>query len=171
MLPRSGPPSARPLARSLVLARPLFAGQIDGATVVDAKAVESFGRILSAERPDVVFTQWPIDTHLDHQAASTLTFRSWLAGGRRFELYYYEVNSGSQTLGFHPTDYVDITAVREKKKAALFAHKSQNGEEIYRRHHEVMENFRGREAGVAAAEALVHLAREKSASGLPGIGP
>ena len=35
-------------------------------------------------------------------------------------------------MGFHPTDYVDITAVREKKKAALFAHKSQNGEEIYR---------------------------------------
>src|SRR5471030_726032 len=127
MLPRSGPPSARPLARSLVLARPLFAGQIDGATVVDAKAVESFGRILSAERPDVVFTQWPIDTHLDHQAASTLTFRSWLAGGRRFELFTYEVNLGSQTMGFHPTDYVDITAVRERKKAALFAHKSQNG--------------------------------------------
>ena len=47
------------------------------------------------------------------------------------------MNLGSQTMGFHPTDYVDITAVREKKKAALFAHKSQNGEEIYRRHHEV----------------------------------
>jgi LmbE family N-acetylglucosaminyl deacetylase len=149
-------------------ARPVFAGQIDGATVVDAKAADSFGRIIAAERPDAVFTQWPIDTHPDHQAASVLTFRAWLAGGHRFELYYYEVNSGSQTLGFHPTDYVDITAVREKKKAALFAHKSQNGEEIYRRHHEVMENFRGREAGTAAAEGLVRLAREKSALGLPG---
>jgi len=140
-------------------AKPVFAGQIDGATVVDARAAESLARLISAERPDVVFTQWPIDTHADHQAASILTFRAWLAGGRRFELYYYEVNAGSQTLGFHPTDYVDITAVREKKKAALFAHKSQDGEQIYRRHHEVMENFRGREAGVAAAEGLVHLAR------------
>jgi LmbE family N-acetylglucosaminyl deacetylase len=65
-------------------ATPLFAGQIDGATVVDGKAAESFGRILAAERPDVVLTQWPIDTHMDHQAASTLTFRAWLAGGRRF---------------------------------------------------------------------------------------
>src|SRR2546422_6278212 len=46
-----------------------------------------------------------------------------------FRSYYYEVNLGSQTLGFHPTDYVDITAVREKKKAALFAHKSQDGGE------------------------------------------
>ncbi len=150
-------------------AKPVFAGQIDGATVVDAKAAESLARILSAERPNVVLTQWPIDTHLDHQAASTLTFRAWLTGGRSFDLYYYEVNLGSQTMNFHPTDYVDITAVREKKKAALFAHKSQNGEEIYRRHHEIMENFRGREAGVTAAEAFVRLARGTGASSLPGL--
>ena len=154
----------------ILSAKPVFAGQIDGGTLVDAKAAESLGRLLSSERPDVVFTQWPIDTHLDHQAASTLTFRAWLAGGRRFELYYYEVNLGSQTIGFHPTDYVDITAVREKKKAALFAHKSQNGEEIYRKHHEAMENLRGREAGAAAAEAFVHLARGNTASRLPGMG-
>jgi len=151
-------------------AKPVFAGQVDGATTVDAKAAESFSRVLAAERPNVVFTQWPIDSHLDHQAASTLTFRAWLAAGRNFELYYYEVNLGSQTMGFHPTDYVDITAVREKKKAALFSHKSQNGEEIYRRHHEPMENLRGREAGTAAAEAFVHLARVNGASPLPGLG-
>ena len=78
-------------------AQPVFAGEIDGATVVDAKAADSFGRLLSAERPDVVFTQWPIDTHLDHQAASTLTFRAWLDGGRAFELYYYEVNLGTNS--------------------------------------------------------------------------
>jgi LmbE family N-acetylglucosaminyl deacetylase len=150
-------------------AKPVFAGQIDGSTVVDAKAAESFSRILANERPDIVFTHWPIDTHPDHVAASTLTFRAWTTGGRRFELYYFEVNLGSQTMGFHPTDYVDITAVREKKKAALFAHKSQNGEEIYRRHHEVMENFRGRESGSTAAEAFVHLARTGGASRLPGL--
>ena len=151
-------------------AKPVFAGQVDGATTVDAKAAESFSRVLAAERPNVVFTQWPIDSHLDHQAASTLAFRAWLAAGRSFELYYYEVNLGSQTMGFHPTDYVDITAVREKKKAALFSHKSQNGEEIYRRHHEPMENLRGRETGTAAAEAFVHLARVSGASPLPGLG-
>jgi LmbE family N-acetylglucosaminyl deacetylase len=95
-------------------AKPVFAGQIDGATIVDTKAAESLGRLLSAERPNLVFTHWPIDTHLDHQAASTLTFRAWLNAGRSFELYYYEVDLGSQTMGFHPTDYVDITAVTRK---------------------------------------------------------
>jgi LmbE family N-acetylglucosaminyl deacetylase len=152
-------------------AKAVFAGQIDGATVVDAKAAESVARLIGAERPDVVFTQWPIDTHLDHQAASTLTFRAWLAGRRAFDLYYYEVNAGSQTMSFHPTDYVDITPVREKKKAALFAHRSQDGEAIYRRHHEVMENYRGREAGVAAAEAFVRLPRGTSRTALPGLVP
>jgi len=154
----------------ILSAKPVFAGQVDGATVVDSKAAESFGRLLSVERPEVVFTQWPIDTHLDHQAASTLTFRAWLSAGRAFELYFYEVNLGSQTMDFHPTDYVDITAVREKKKAALFAHKGQNGEEIYRAHHEPMEYLRGREAGTAAAEAFVHLARINTTSRLPGLG-
>ncbi len=147
-------------------AKPVFAGQIDGATVVDSKAVSEFSAIVNAERPDIILAQWPIDTHLDHQAASTLAFRAWIGGGRRADLYYYEVNLGSQTMGFHPTDYVDIRAVREKKKAALFAHKSQGGEEIYRQYHEVMEEFRGREAGYLAAEAFVRLA-PRSGSRLP----
>src|ERR1700722_2968939 len=150
-------------------AKPVFAGQIDGATVVDQNAAQSLRKVVAAEEPDVVFTQWPIDTHPDPQAASLLTFRAWLAARGRFELYYYEVDLGAQTMGFHPTDYVDIGAVREKKKAALFAHKSQNGERIYRDYHEVMENYRGREAGCGAAEAFVHLARVHASTRLPGI--
>src|SRR3984957_9394404 len=150
-------------------AKPVFAGQIDGATVVDKSAVESFGRLIEAENPDLVFTQWPIDTHLDHQAASTLSFRAWLAARGRFELYYYEVDLGAQTMGFHPTDFVDVTAIRETKKAALFAHKSQDGERIYRDFHQLMESYRGREAGCEAAEAFVHLARVHASTRLPGI--
>ena len=149
-------------------AKPVFAGQIDGATVVDNSAVESFGKLIAAESPDVVLTQWPIDTHLDHQAASILTTHIWSRTRPRFELYYYEVDLGTQTMGFHPTDYVDITPVREKKKAALFAHKSQHGERIYSAYHQVMENYRGRESGCGAAEAFVHLARITGATRLPG---
>jgi len=151
-------------------AQAVFAGQIDGATVVDKNAAESLGKLISAEDPDVVFTQWPIDGNLDHQAASTLTFRAWLAARGRFELYYYEVALGMQTMGFHPTDYVNISAVRDKKKAALFAHKSQNGERIYRAWHQGMENHRGLESGCEAAEGFAHLARVHSTSRLPGLG-
>lgn len=151
----------------ILAARPLFAGQIDGATELNAGRVADFRKLLAAEKPDVVFTQWPIDTHMDHEIASLLTIRSFFAESRPFQLYFYEVDAGAQTQGFRPTDYIDITAVREKKKSALFAHKSQHGEEIYSRHHEVMENFRGRESRVTAAEAFVHLTTDRSPERLP----
>jgi LmbE family N-acetylglucosaminyl deacetylase len=125
-------------------------------------------RLLDAEAPDVVFTHWPIDTHLDHEIASLLTIRAYVARERRFPVYFFEVNTGSQTMGFAAAHYVDITQVREKKKAALFAHKSQRGEDIYRQHHEVLENFRGREARVAAAEAFVLLPSARGGERLPG---
>jgi LmbE family N-acetylglucosaminyl deacetylase len=150
-------------------ARAVFAGQVDGATEVNRERAKALLDLLAAEEPDVVFTHWPIDTHPDHQAASLLTLRAYLGAGKRFALYFFEVNSGSQTLGFVPTAYVDITATRERKKQALFAHRSQDGERIYSKHHEVMENFRGRELGVAAAEAFAQLARDSRGGRLPGL--
>ena len=56
----------------------------------------------------------------------------------------------------------------EKKQSALFAHKSQHGDAIYREHHEIMENFRGREVRAAAAVAFVLLPSPKGAQKLPG---
>jgi LmbE family N-acetylglucosaminyl deacetylase len=147
----------------------IFAGQIDGATEVNRERAKALLELLATEEPDVVFTHWPIDTHPDHQAASLLTLRAYLGASKRFALYFFEVNSGSQTLGFVPTAYVDITATRERKKQALFAHRSQDGERIYSKHHEVMETFRGRELGVAAAEAFAQLARDSRGGRLPGL--
>ena len=149
-------------------ASPVFAGQIDGATELNRKRVDEFRELLLAAKPDVVLTHWPIDSHMDHQVASLLAYRTYVARPKQFALYYFEVNQGSQTMGFKPNWYVDITGTREKKKAALFAHASQDGEEIYRKHHEVMENFRGRESGVAAAEAFVRLDRIQPQDHLPG---
>jgi N-acetylglucosamine malate deacetylase 1 len=88
---------------------------------------------------------------------------------RKPQLYFFEVHTGNQSLGFTPNTYVDITPVREKKKAALFAHKSQDGEGIWKKHHEVIADFRGREAGVGAAEAFFHLGRDSKTSKLPGV--
>jgi LmbE family N-acetylglucosaminyl deacetylase len=150
-------------------AKPVFAGQIDGATEVNRERSEALAAVLAAEQADLVFTHWPIDTHPDHQAAGILTIRAHLSARGRFPVYFFEVDSGYQTVGFTPTAYVDITAVREKKKAALFAHRSQHGDEIYRKHHEIMENFRGRELGGGAAEAFVALVRDHPRGRLPGL--
>ena len=150
-------------------AQPAFAGQIDGATAVNAEAIGKFRELLAAASPDVLFAHWPIDTHPDHQAASLLAYRAWLAMDSQPQLYFFEVNLGSQTQGFSPNVYVDISTVLDKKKQALFAHASQNGEEIWHKHHEAMATFRGREAGFSAAEAFVRLNRRVPMGNLPGL--
>jgi LmbE family N-acetylglucosaminyl deacetylase len=152
----------------LIGATPMFAGQIDGATELTRARVDEMTKLLDAVAPDVVFTHWPIDTHMDHQVASLLTIRAWVARSRRFPIYFFEVDLGAQTMGFAPTQYVDIAKLRETKKSALFAHKSQDGERIYRDHHQVMEDFRGREARVSAAEAFVLLPGAQGPQKLPG---
>src|SRR3989475_10338273 len=155
-------------ACKIIGAKPVFFGQIDGATEVTQAQVDAMRRLLAADNPDVVFTHWPVDTHMDHQVASVLTIRAWM-GLRTSRLYFFEVNSGSQTEGFLPNTYVDISSVVEQKKAALFAHGSQDGQGIWRQHHEVMAQWRGREVGVLAAEAFVHLTRDHHTGDLPGL--
>ena len=150
-------------------AKAIFFGQIDGATEVTKAHVDTMTKLLSNESPDVVFTHWPIDTHMDHQVASFLTIRACMAQRRRPQLYFFEVNSGSQSQGFVPNTSVDISSVVEKKKAALFAHASQDGQAIWREHHEIIANWRGREAGVSAAEAFAHLNRDIQSTRLPQV--
>jgi LmbE family N-acetylglucosaminyl deacetylase len=149
-------------------AKAVFVGQINGATEATRARVEELRLILAAEKPDVLFAHWPIDTNFDHQAASMLTISAWSALEPRPQLYFFEVNTGSQSQGFFPDTYVDITQGIETKKSALFEHKSQDGEGIWRDHHEAIAAFRGREAGVEAAEAFVHLSRDSRTAALPG---
>ena len=58
---------------------------------------------------------------------------------------------------FKPTDYVDITEQQELKKKAVYCHLSQDPPGIYNCGHASMEEFRGREISVRAAEAFVRM--------------
>lgn len=135
-------------------ARPLFLGQIDGSTEVNAKSYDEVNKVIEEEKPDIVITHWPVDTHRDHRVISLLVYDTWLRAKKQFELFYFEVLSGDQTQHFHPTHYVDITSVQKRKRESCFAHKSQGPEHFYERH-ELMHKFRGREAGVQYAEAYI----------------
>jgi len=142
-------------ACEILKARPLFARQVDGSTEINAARYDDFRKILQAEQPDIVFTHWPIDSHRDHRAVSLLAYDSWLRGGRKFCLYYFEVMTGEQTQGFLPSHYVDISAAEPRKRAACFAHQSQDPAGFYLAHDQ-MNRFRGIECGVKYAEAFVH---------------
>jgi LmbE family N-acetylglucosaminyl deacetylase len=149
-------------------ATPLFFGEIDGETQVTHTHVTAMSKLVAAQEPDVVFTHWPVDTHMDHQVASVLAMRACI-GLRATSVYFFEVNAGSQTSAFKPDTYVDISAMLEKKKAALLAHASQDGAGIWRKHHEPMSQWRGREMGSLAAEGFVRWRRGQSVDFLPGL--
>src|SRR2546425_7233152 len=99
-------------ACKIIGAKPVFFGQIDGATEVTQAQVAAMRRLLAADKPDVVVTHWPVDTHLDHQVPGGLTIRAGLGGAvATSRLYFFDVNSSSQTEGFLPNTYVDISSV------------------------------------------------------------
>jgi LmbE family N-acetylglucosaminyl deacetylase len=142
-------------ACEILKARPVFAGQVNGKVEVNYARYDDFLKLLEGERPDLVFTHWPIDTHEDHRATSLLVYDAWLRMERNFALYYFEVMTGMQTSQFSPTHYVDITATEARKRAACFAHASQNPEEFYAVHDQ-MNRYRGMEIRSKYAEAFIH---------------
>ena len=139
-------------ACEILKARAIFASQCDGHAVVDNARYEEFRQLLESERPDVVLTHWPLDSHRDHCAISVLVHDAWLRMGKKFAFYYYEV--GEDTLMFSPTDYVDISAVESRRRAACYAHASQSPDRFYPEQTQIT-RFRGLEAGYSQAEAFV----------------
>lgn len=141
-------------ACEILKARPVFGGQIDGDAVVDGAHYDAFRRLIDAEKPDAVFTHWPIDNHRDHRAISMLVYDAWLRTKKGFVLYYYEVSNGEDTLQFTPSDYVSIRAVAETKRLACYAHASQSPEKFYALQDSVAA-WRGLESGFGRAEAFL----------------
>jgi len=125
---------------------------INRGTEVTMARYKEFAEVLLEQKPDIAFTHWPLDTHPDHRAASMLTYDAWLRGGKKFPLYFYEVELGTQTQDFWPTNYVDITAVAERKKAAAYANALTV--EGWWPLHEQMQRLRGTEKGCRFAEAF-----------------
>jgi LmbE family N-acetylglucosaminyl deacetylase len=141
-------------ACAILKARPVFAGQYDGRSVVDPSHYDEFSRLLSAESPDLVFTQWPIDSHRDHRAISALLLDAWLTSNKKFALYYYEV--AEDTLIFSPTDYVDTSTVASRHRAACYAHASQNPDHWFPLQMEIT-HYRGQQNACPQAEAFLRL--------------
>jgi len=141
-------------ACQILKARPLFAQQVDGQSVVDDAHYQEFRAILDAERPDILFTQWPIDHHRDHRAVSQLVLDTWLQSGKKAAFYYYEV--AEDTMMFSPTDFVDISdaQVEAVRRAACYAHVSQNPDKWYPLQ-TALTRFRGSECGFRQAEGFV----------------
>jgi LmbE family N-acetylglucosaminyl deacetylase len=140
-------------------AHPAYVGQVNGNSIVDNTHYEKFRKLLVAEKPDVVFSQWPIDHHPDHRALSTLVLNAWLKAKKKFALYYYEV--GQDTMMFEPQDFVDITDQVSRKREACYAHASQTPDYWYPLEVQ-LEKFRGIQGGFKRAEGFLRHWESKS---------
>lgn len=141
-------------ACSILGARPLWASQQNGHAILDNDHYQAFQQVLAAERPDAVFTHWPMDLHRDHRAMFNLVFDSWNEAKRNFSLYFYEVSDGEDTLQFAPSVFVDIDTTEQRKRAACYAHASQTPDRYYELQ-DAVARFRGLQAGYARAEGFV----------------
>lgn len=153
-------------ACKILKAKPVFVGQIDGDTTFNNEWIKKLQNLIAEEKPHIVFTHWPLDSHKDHQVASLLTVQVWMRSEKKFHLYFFEVLSGIQTMVFNPTDYVDITDTEQQKKKALYCHTSQHPDQIYAEGHGAMEHFRGLEMGVKAAEGFIRMTGRNNVSAL-----
>lgn len=134
--------------------RSIFMTQIDGNAEVNKARYEEMKALIEAEKPDMVITHWPIDSHRDHRLCSILVYDAWRRTGYSFDLYYGEVMTGLQTQNFTPTLWVDITDYHDQKVKAYYCHVSQGMDEI-REWHDPMEVLRGMERHCKYAEAFV----------------
>ncbi len=135
--------------------RPVFMTQIDGNSEINKARYAEMKALIEAERPEMVITHWPIDSHRDHRNCSLLVYDAWRMTGHSFDLYYTEVMTGLQTQNFTPTSYVNIDSTRDKKLEAYLCHVSQNTDGNIQKFHDTMEGMRGLEFQCHYAEAFV----------------
>jgi LmbE family N-acetylglucosaminyl deacetylase len=141
-------------ASQILKARAVFATQIDGQAVVDNAHYQEIRLLMDAEKPDIVFAQWPIDQHRDHRALSQMVLDAWLTGGRKSAFYYYEV--AEDTMMFSPAEFVDISApeIESARRAACYAHASQQPGKWYPKQVQLT-MLRGAQSGHSQAEGFV----------------
>ena len=134
--------------------RPVFLTQIDGNAEVNKQRYAEMLALIKAEKPDMVITHWPIDSHRDHRVCAVLVYDAWRQSGYSFDLYYGEVMTGLQTQNFTPTLWVDITDYKDQKQKAYMCHESQGMADIIP-YHDSMERMRGMESQTKYAEAFI----------------
>ncbi|NUQ66536.1 MAG: PIG-L family deacetylase [Pirellulales bacterium] len=117
----------------------------------DEATVKEVSAWLEDVKPDIVVAHWPLDTHPNHHVVGSLAWQSY-RHSEVWNLYFFEVMTDRQSLGFHAELYLDVGPVRETKRQACFCHKSQDPDGWWQVH-EAMHKRRGAECGVEYAEA------------------
>ena len=126
-------------------------GLSDGGIKPNSDVTEKVYEHIMKVNPDVIYTHFFEDEHLDHVSTSLITLH---AGRRIKNILFYE--SPSTRTSFSPNYFVDISNYIDKKVEALKMHKTQEGkpymdEEVIK----AKTRLRGFQAKVKYAEGFV----------------
>lgn len=121
---------------------------------VTPETYQALNKLLLPEKPDVVFTLWPLSFHPDHRAAGNLAFNAWLQGGLKFAFLICDNPGGGEDESryFNPTHYVDVESVRALKHDTWLANTFDAKDWP---HMDQCWQFRGHECGCQYAEAFI----------------
>lgn len=144
-------------------------GFLDGEIRASQENLRSVVDLIRSAEPDLIVTHHPDDYHADHRVVTQLVLdASFMATVPYFAtqyrahdvtcpIYFMDTLTG---LGFHPTEYVDISETIERKLDAMACHESQvawlqdhHNSDIAELIH-TLARFRGFQCGVAYAEGF-----------------
>jgi LmbE family N-acetylglucosaminyl deacetylase len=134
--------------------------------VADEATVKEVSAWFDEIKPDIVVTHWPLDTHPNHHATSSIVWQCYQRSGG-WNLYFFEVETGTQSLAFYPELYLDISPVHDIKQEGNLCFKSQNPETTFWPMHEQMQRDRGVQCGVPWAEAYMLVEAKPGGALLP----
>ena len=104
-------------------------------------------RLISEEKPEMIYCHHPNDIHQDHRSAA----RATMSAGRNHNRILFA--EGYESNHFSPTVFSDISKSMDKKLQIMKAHASQDGH-IKFEQVKLIARFRGSQIGVEHAEGF-----------------
>ena len=116
--------------------------EIDGDAYATRETCARFAELLKEIKPRAIITHWPMDHHLDHVMTYAATMKAIALAKITPEIYYHEQDS--QTKGFQPVFWVDISSVEAEKEKIIAFYECQGGPRYMAPKKRQAADFRGR---------------------------
>jgi len=136
-------------ACKIMNASPFFLGLKDGSAFPTEQAINQLVNLFKEQKPRLIFTSWPLDSHPDHRVTSFIVMEAYARAYNadfisevkdpfdKLEyknksypeapaLFFWQTEPWRQSIMFFPTHYVNIDRSIDYKMEALEAHASQN---------------------------------------------
>lgn len=69
--------------------KPIFLNEIDGESCAPRKTCEELAELFRKNPPEVVFTHWPVDRHIDHVMCCATAMNALRFAGMKPEIYFF----------------------------------------------------------------------------------